>query len=200
MYEIYKITNNVNNKVYIGLTKMGYKKRFKQHEGSPHAIGNAIRKHNIKNFSIKVLECKIETIIEANSIEIYYIAFYDSVKQGYNSTLGGDGKFISEKFRNQVKDGMKNMSQKEKDRIKTLRTEQGKNNNSSAIKVQIFDNFDNLKYETFSNFRKLCKEKDLPSIALEHSYQNNGRPIYTSPYSRTKQKWKKYKNWYAIKI
>jgi group I intron endonuclease len=89
---IYKITNNINGKVYIGQTIQPIKERFYRHcaracseDESNMAIHKAIRKYGKENFTLELLE---ETD-NLNEREIYYISKYDSFKNGYNSTKGG---------------------------------------------------------------------------------------------------------------
>lgn len=91
---IYKITNKVNGKVYIGQTRYTVEFRWRQHihkKDNTH-FHNAIRKYGVDNFIVETLEeCDYKDL---NSKEIFYIAKYDSFKKGYNSTLGGDGNRI----------------------------------------------------------------------------------------------------------
>jgi len=49
----------------------------------------AIRKYGENNFYIELLETT--TIDNLNEREKYWISYYNSYKNGYNSTLGGDG-------------------------------------------------------------------------------------------------------------
>lgn len=92
---IYKITNNINNKVYIGQTTRTVSIRYKNHlynaqRGRREHLYEAIRTYGGNNFSV-------ETLAEAFSkekldeLEIYYIAFYESrnPQKGYNIALGG---------------------------------------------------------------------------------------------------------------
>lgn len=88
---IYKITNKVNGKSYIGQTRYTIEFRWKQHQHKKDNtyFHNAIHKYGIENFSIEILEeCNIEDL---NSKEIFYIAKYDTFNNGYNLTIGGDG-------------------------------------------------------------------------------------------------------------
>ena len=96
MAYIYKIVNDINNKVYIGKTEFSIEKRFKEHcrdskkEHQNRPLYNAMNKYGIEHF-------KIELIEECNNPEereIYWIQHFDSYKNGYNATLGGDGKNI----------------------------------------------------------------------------------------------------------
>ena len=101
---IYIIKNNINKKVYIGQTIQTIEKRWQghcrkgSHDGEKNmAIKKAILKYGKENFSIEVLEyCNIEDL---DCREIYYINFYNSYEDGYNSTLGGKSGFKPLKLR-----------------------------------------------------------------------------------------------------
>ena len=96
---IYKITNSINNKVYIGKTEYSVEKRWKEHcndafkdRNEKRPLYAAIRKYGIKNFNIELIE---ETNIPEEK-EIYWIKYYNSFENGYNATLGGDGKHYAD--------------------------------------------------------------------------------------------------------
>ena len=88
---IYKITNKINGKMYIGQTVNTIEIRFKRHvsdayNGKEMAISKAIRKYGADNFTIEVIEeCEREYLDEK---EKYWIKYYDSVNVGYNMTDG----------------------------------------------------------------------------------------------------------------
>ena len=94
---IYKITNQINNKVYIGKTLETIESRWKEHikdskreRCEKRPLYAAFNKYGIDNFIIEeVEECPTETL---NEREIYWIEYYHSFKNGYNATTGGDGK------------------------------------------------------------------------------------------------------------
>lgn len=98
MSYIYKITNIINNKIYIGKTNKTIEERFKEHckdfqrrEYEKRPLYSAMNKYGIKNFKIEKLEeCLAD---EASEREKYWIEYYNSFKNGYNATRGGDGKF-----------------------------------------------------------------------------------------------------------
>jgi group I intron endonuclease len=57
--EIYGIVNRVNGKIYIGQTKQGYLKRFKQHlcpKDKSVLLQNAIKKYGRNNFVCELLD------------------------------------------------------------------------------------------------------------------------------------------------
>ena len=91
---IYKIINDINDKVYIGMTTRDVKVRWKEHlRHSSQLIDKAIQDLGKEHFSIEVIEECSED--EVDSREIYWIEFYDSFNNGYNVTLGGrDEKMI----------------------------------------------------------------------------------------------------------
>lgn len=97
MCGIYKITNKINNKVYVGQshfieTRWESHKRnafYKNSHSYNYILYKAIRKYGVENFSFEIIEeCSSE---ELNKREKYWIDFYNSYKQGYNMTLGGEG-------------------------------------------------------------------------------------------------------------
>lgn len=94
---IYKITNQVNGKCYIGQS-INIEKRWKQHRQQAFSVNSicydsyfyrSIRKYGLENFIFEILEeCLKEQL---NEKEIFYIAKYhsDNPTFGYNLTPGG---------------------------------------------------------------------------------------------------------------
>ena len=97
---IYKIENLINHKVYIGLSKdisnrwRGHKSNYNNPNCKDYnmVIYKAMRKYGIKNFTFEIIEKCNEELL--NQKEQYWIAYYDSYYNGYNSTLGGDESHI----------------------------------------------------------------------------------------------------------
>lgn len=96
---IYKIYNDINDKVYIGKTVNTLDKRFKQHKKDStksrcekRPLYNAMNKYGVEHFYIELIEeCELN---ELSTREIYWIEYYNSYKMGYNATKGGDGKIL----------------------------------------------------------------------------------------------------------
>lgn len=95
MAYIYQIRNKINDKIYIGQTQFDIEKRFKEHckdrnkrNFEKRPLYRAMNKYGIENFEISLLE---ETD-NPEEREIYWIEQKRSFKNGYNATLGGDGK------------------------------------------------------------------------------------------------------------
>ena len=92
---IYKITNNVNGKIYIGQTFRSLESRWQAHKtrrGSQnHAISLALRKYGPENFFIESI-CSSLNPNFLNDLEKCFIEKLQSVAPlGYNLTLGGQG-------------------------------------------------------------------------------------------------------------
>ena len=96
---IYKITNKLNNKCYIGQTSETLEKRVKRHFGyqckeNDTKFYRAIRKYGKDNFCFEQID-ESDNQDELDEKEVYWIHFYDSVNNGYNSKddkgkCGGD--------------------------------------------------------------------------------------------------------------
>lgn len=83
---IYKITNKVNNKHYIGITQnRSVAQRWNEHLRSDSAIGKAIELYGVHSFTFEVLE-QHEYISEEKlrELETKYIEQYNSIENGYN--------------------------------------------------------------------------------------------------------------------
>ena len=94
---IYKITNLVNNKCYIGKTERTIQERWKEHLKQYNNLDlplyRAFRKYGENNFQVEQIEeCKSEIVDER---ETYWIKYYNSCGQeGYNCNLGGEGGLL----------------------------------------------------------------------------------------------------------
>lgn len=94
---IYKITNDINDKIYIGKTLATISKRWKEHckdfnsdRNERRPLYSAMRKYGVEHFHIEEVEQCDEKIL--NEREKYWIEYFGSFKYGYNATIGGDGR------------------------------------------------------------------------------------------------------------
>ena len=104
---IYKITNIINGKCYIGQS-IYLKKRIKRHLSyKSHkdnlALYKAFNKYGVNKFTIEILETidteKCNNIkSELDKLEVFYIKKYNSYISGYNQTIGGDAGIAGYKF------------------------------------------------------------------------------------------------------
>ena len=103
MYEfkygyIYKITNLINNKIYIGqVYNKSIEARFVRHcdSASPQSksyLSRAIHKYGKDNFKYELVE-ECYSVKELNEREQFWISYYNSTNSsiGYNLTPGGEG-------------------------------------------------------------------------------------------------------------
>lgn len=92
---IYKISNSVNDKVYIGKTQRTLQVRWIEHKNKylvyDTKLYRAMRKYGIEKFKIDLVEGNIPIEL-LNQKEKDYINQYDSYYNGYNSTFGGEGE------------------------------------------------------------------------------------------------------------
>lgn len=95
MAYIYQIINDINQKIYVGKTEFSIEKRFKEHckdafreRNEKRPLYLAMQKYGVEHFHIELIE---ETDIPEER-EIYWIEKLGSFKNGYNATMGGDGK------------------------------------------------------------------------------------------------------------
>lgn len=88
---IYKITNQLNNKSYIGQS-INIESRWNHHknysmESAHYPLYQAFKKYGVENFTFEIIElCSKEKL---NEKEIYWIQKYNTYYNGYNQTTGG---------------------------------------------------------------------------------------------------------------
>jgi hypothetical protein len=69
--------------------------RRSRDKSKKYKLYNAIRKHGIENFYYEIIEDQVP-LSELDDLEIYYIDYYDSFKNGYNSTRGADTSYLND--------------------------------------------------------------------------------------------------------
>jgi group I intron endonuclease len=105
---IYKITNNINGKVYIGQTiGTSLNRRFTQHSRRKYCIGAAIRKYGKENFTIEEID-GANSLAELNYLEQHYIYIYNSLApNGYNLMPGGRNSTHTEETKKKMSESAK---------------------------------------------------------------------------------------------
>lgn len=126
MIGIYKITNKLNGKVYIGQS-VDINARWRRHCSAKDnfAIHNAIKKYGAENFSFEVLlECPADML---NVWERDMIALYDCITpNGYNLTEGGGGCKCSEETKIKISNAHKGKHFSEEHKRKIGNAHKGK--------------------------------------------------------------------------
>lgn len=167
---IYKLTNTLNNKIYIGLTTESISERCrkriaeaKYRKSRNSYILNAIRKYGSEVFKVEQLDTA-SSLEELQQKEIFYIQKYNSTnrKIGYNLTKGGEGNL-----------GLK-MSDNTKEKIRQKRlgdkwSDERKLNHSKLLKLKNIDyskGIENLKAYNLKTSKKV-NEFDLNNNLLK---------------------------------
>ena len=95
MPKIYKIVNDINDKIYVGKTEFSLQHRFGEHcrdafkrRSENRPLYRAMRKYGVEHFSIEL----IEETDRPEEREMHWIKALNSYKDGYNATLGGDSR------------------------------------------------------------------------------------------------------------
>jgi hypothetical protein len=99
IYSIYKATNKINGKSYIGFDskwpnrkQKHLNKSFKENDNHYNSkFHRAIRKHGLDNFEWEILYQSKYGKYCLDEMETYFINHYDTFNNGYNMTLGGQG-------------------------------------------------------------------------------------------------------------
>ena len=134
---IYRITNKINNKVYIGKTELSIKARWRRHldcvrKKVNRYLYDAINKYGIDNFSIEVIEsCSINKLSER---EKYWIKFYKSQDKnfGYNMQEGGLGGRQPQEVIDRVRIKKRGFKHSIETRLKMSKAKKGKFNHSQS--------------------------------------------------------------------
>ena len=114
MSVIYKITNLINGKIYIGQTIGDINKRFKKHLSQINcknvcsALYSAFSKYGKENFIIESIIDGDYSKEELNELEIFYIKKFNSLSpNGYNLQSGGNSFTVAESVKKQTSDKLK---------------------------------------------------------------------------------------------
>jgi len=124
---IYKITNLLNGKRYIGLTTESLEQRLRRHAcpANDCYLGRSIRKYGKENFKIEAV-CRANNLDELNDREERLIKLYKTLKpSGYNVCLGGRNKHRMQspmKGRKHSEETKKLMSKRAKGKSKSIET------------------------------------------------------------------------------
>ena len=99
---IYKITNILTNKAYIGQTIQEPRRRWRQHnvaKSNCRGLAGAIQKYGPENFKFTVL-CEASSLEELNKMEVFFIKSFKALTpSGYNLKSGGDNSIPSKESR-----------------------------------------------------------------------------------------------------
>lgn len=171
---IYKITNKINGKIYIGQTTKTLQRRWTKHciaaKTDNIPFHKALIKYGFENFTVEQIDVA-STIDELNKKEVYWIKYYNSMlPNGYNVCEGGNGMHgykASEKTRAKLR--VSHLGNKHSEETKRKMSEAHKGLNHSGLKMvmcvetgEIFE-YINLAADTYKinkgNIVQVCKGK-----------------------------------------
>lgn len=225
MTTIYKHTF-ANGKSYIGQTVHTMEQRLNRHINetkngiSDYKFNRALKKYNyeIQSEILEVVESS-----KADEREIYWIAYYDSFNNGYNSTIGGNGnQSPSKETRDKISSTFANWTEERKEKRRLEASKQVKklwedpeyrkmqSESHRGIKGLLHPNikpvgiFNADGVQILTVLYTLRKSLDLigfPGTSFQQSlYSNQKLFMSTRPSSITKIKKRnleKYRGWYA---
>jgi group I intron endonuclease len=106
---IYKITNKVDQKVYIGQTSRDLELRWKEHKkkgSNCKYLKAAIENHGVENFKFELICISFDENL--NDLEMFYIKKYNSlVPLGYNLRNGGNNGKLNEETKKKISESLK---------------------------------------------------------------------------------------------
>jgi group I intron endonuclease len=193
---IYKITNCVNGKVYIGKSIDILNRRWVYHKSllnkgthiNKH-LQNSWNKYGENNFDFSIiLEC---TPDELDEYEIYYIDLYKSYlpEYGYNKTLGGDGAIPTEETRKKMSIAHKGILGTPESKLKQSIKLRGENNPMYGRKRELSPVYGKPKSdETIQKLKNYWTDERRLEQSKLISGENNpmsGRIGKTNPASRS---------------
>ncbi len=153
---IYKITNLINSKIYIGQTIQTLNKRMNRHFSDADRgkkttpLYLAIKKYGKINFKVDIID-NATSIDELNEKEIYWIKHYNSIDReiGYNMTHGGDRALLLPEVRKRIADKKRGQKHSDETKKKMSKAHKGKNYRKWTEEQKI---------EYSIKFKKLYKE------------------------------------------
>lgn len=201
---IYKITNNITGKVYVGCSAK-IEKRWSQHQkGKESYISKAIVKYGLDNFSFDIIiTCPVFCF---DYWEKHYVNLYNSVSpNGYNLTSGGQEKYevtkvsrkkmsdakigvsIPKEVREKMKNSLKQRTFSEEHRKKISETLKGRTlSEETKQKVSISKSGKKLSKE----HRKKISESNIGRIFSKESCEKISEALKGRVFSEeTKLKW-----------
>jgi hypothetical protein len=195
-YTIYKITNLINNKIYVGVHHTD--SLYDEYMGSGTIITKALKKYGIQNFTKEIIDLTTDADL-AYALESKIVnEDFVNRKDTYNIDLGGRGcrankgrKFSEEHKRklSLAKKGTKHSAEVNKSKGRS-----GKLNGNARL-IILEDSFGNIVDEFHGNLKEKCLEKGYPFSVISKTLRSNSKTdiLYiNSNVNSIKTEYKKY--------
>jgi group I intron endonuclease len=182
MTVIYKVTNKINQKKYIGYTK-NFRERKNRHKdsalkrNSPFVFHQAIRKYGWDNFKWEIIYESWDAEHCLTIMEPYFINEYNSFgEHGYNMNKGGQKgmlglkrKPLTEEQKKNISIGTKNNALKGKDHPMYGTKANDKFLQSAKVSMLNKKHSDETKKKQSDSRKKYLKEHDVGMFGKKHS-------------------------------
>lgn len=194
---IYKITNIITNKIYIGQTTRSFNQRINEYKKITKInntyLKNSITKYGFDNFNFEIID-SCSNLLELNHKEVYWIKYYDSTnrEKGYNILSGGVNSYSSTETKEKKSDSHKNIKQNGEwinKRISTKGSDEAKKYGlpkTDEEKKHLSDNFSGEnsywfgKKRDLSNMRKTKMDKYGKKVVQYNRITNEDIQIFNS--------------------
>jgi group I intron endonuclease len=153
---IYKFTNLLNKKSYIGQTIQNPNQRRLEHLAATksiknHKFYNALRKYGEDLFSFEIIAYGI-TLEHLNRLEEYFILEYDSIANGYNHRQGGSNRLHSKDSIEKMREAQRRAHARRREEgrdtfIKTKKTSGWKHSEESKAKRKEWSSVSNSQFK-----------------------------------------------------
>ena len=160
---VYKITNKINGKIYIGQTIRPLIVRWKHHCNPANknctALHRAIQKYGRDMFTVEQIDVACDRD-ELDTKERYWINYYDCIApKGYNLRLGGEHHIVSEETRYKLGNGNRGRRYSEEIRKKMSESRRGRKMSPEAILKAVATKRANGVYEKIAKISALNGKK-----------------------------------------
>jgi len=177
IYSIYKATNIVNGKVYIGFDSSWPSRKYKHKQRSlngKQSLYCAIRKYGWDNIVWEVIYQSKDAEHCLSVMEPYFIKEYNSYENGYNMTIGGDGsigyKHTSEmkKYLSEIRMGISH-KHTEETKLKMSASRKGIRRTEEVISnmgKKYLITYPSGEIVSIKNLNKFCRENNLDCVHM----------------------------------
>ena len=184
-YKIYRYTNKINNKVYIGQTRQSIEERAQGkgwgYKKCPHFF-SAIKHYGWENFECEILHDGLERE-EADTLEKSYISYYrDELNLSYNIEDGGKSKGEhrnSEEVKQMISESMKGKNAGIKNGM------YGKSGELSINSISVYEFSNTTMVKKYSCVRECSEVLGIGSSLLSSYLNKNVLKVDNKYYSKS---------------